>query len=305
MNRFLLVAALISALVFSLGIAMRVVDDTIAPFTYAAAAGWLNVDDGREFALKGTHTVNKFGFNADVDASEESIWDADDLPTEGDGPARCFTNMGTTAAALYISSDDENDASDNNAVTVTVEGLDANWNVVTESDVALGVASAGGTVFAQVGTATWLRVNRAYVTSTSAAVGNVYIGLDDVDGGTDGIPDTIATDSIAVITAGENQTLQACYTVPADFTALVSQFCIGNLSQAAAAQDVTFRLRRSVEGAASRTTELMTLADSVQTCVEHDPPAIFGEKTDIELTAIAGGASQGASGTFDVVLVPE
>jgi len=279
----------------SLGAWFSLVRSIEMDFNTALAAGELAGD----WPTAGA--VNKFGFNADVDTSEESVWDMDDLPTNTAGPGRCFANMATTAAPLCISSDNVADA----GLGVTVEALDANWAPVTIS-ATLGVAAVtSGTVLINpLGTVNLLRINRAYATST-ALTGNIYIHKDcTADTGNNGIPDTPATDIVAGITAGENQTLQACYTVPLGFNALMTQFCIGNLSQAAAAQTVTFRLRKSVAGAASRTTELMALADSVQECVIHDPPSKFTEKTDIELTALAGGASQGTSGTFDLLIIP-
>ena len=272
---------------------IRAVYATHPDFNTALAAGWLAnslIDGG---------TVNKFGFNGDVDTTEESIWDADDLPSGGAGPGRCFANIGTTAADMYVSSDDAADAT----LGISIEVLDASWDVSTVT-MNLGAATGGtGTLFTQIGTATMLRVNRAFATGDDFT-GNIYIHTDTSDTGPDGIPDA-AGDIVAVITAGENQTLQACYTCPNGMDCLLTQFCIGNLSQAAASQDVTFRLRRSVEGAASRTTEIMTLADSVTACVRHNPPIVFDEKTDIELTADAAGASQGTSGTFDILLLPE
>jgi hypothetical protein len=243
-------------------------------------------------------TVNKFGYNADVDTAEESIWDADDLPAEGDGPARCFTNIDVdTPVAIYVSSDDATDAE----LGIEIEVLDGTW---ASSMVAmeLGVAAATtGTVYAQVGSTTLLRVNRAFATG-DAFTGNIYIHIDAADADTDGVPDTPATDTIAVITAGENQTLQACYTVPLGFAAVVNQFCTSNIT--AGIQTIDFRLRRSIEGAASRTTELYTLANGTYACTQHDPPIKFTEKTDIELTADASGVNALASGTFDIVLVP-
>jgi len=281
------------------GFSVRTDDTVQIPFDLAAAAGWLNNTDGREHPLKGTFTVNKFGFNGDVDASEESIWDADDLPTLGDGPARCFANIGDTAAVMRVSSDSAADA----GLGISIEVLDANW-VKSVVLMDLGVAAATtGTVYAPIGSVVLLRVNRALPTG-DAFTGNIYIHTDVADTGTDGVPDFPATQTIAVVTAGENQTLQACYSVPVGFSAMMKQYCIGNLSQAAGAQDVTFRLRKSVEHAASRTTELKTLADEHAECDAHDPPIMFAEKTDIELTAIAGGPSQGTSGTFDLILIP-
>jgi hypothetical protein len=294
------VAALIvvSFCVFTLMAFTTRVDTThYVPFSYGAAAGWLNDStDAREFALKGAHTVNKFGANLDLDQTEESIWDADDLPAEGNGPARCFANM-SSAANLYVSSDDATDAT----VEIAIEVLDAKWDLSTVT-MDLGAASAGtGTVFTQIGSTTLLRVNRAYATDT-AFTGNIYIHKDSTDAAVqDGIPDTVATDVVAVVTAGENQTLQACYSVPNDYEALMTQFCLGNIANVGA---VTFRLRRSVDGGADRTTELISLAADTYACTVHDPPIYFAEKTDIELTGDGAAANNDVSGTFDLLLLP-
>jgi len=237
--------------------------------------------------------VNKFGRNQDSDTSEDSIWDGSDLG----GPIRCFDVIGTTAAALYLSSDDENDA----AKDVTIQYLDANWDA-QEVIVTLGAASAGGTLFVQIGSETIMRINRMFATDT-ALVGNIYAGTDDVDDGTDGIPDTILTELVAAISIGENQTLQACYTVPNGFVALLSEFCTANLNVAANAT-ATFRIRAAVEGTVARTKELLETEEGVFQCTQHNPPIPFEEKTDIELTATMSANNAKASGTFDIILIP-
>ena len=299
MKRFLVVAIIGLSIWLVAAITTRVDTTHRIPFSFGAAAGWLNVDDGVEHTFKGTHTVNKFGRNQDADTTEDAIWDGSDLG----GPIRCFDVIGTTAVALYISSDDEDDASDNNAVTVTVQYLDGSWDQQSV-DVALGVASAGGTVFAQVGSEVIMRVNRAYVTSSTAPEGNIYIGTDTADGDADGIPDTVLTELVAGISIGENQTLQACYTVPNGFSALLTQFCSTNINTAANAT-ATFRLRRSVEGAPSRVVEILEIGESIYQCTPHDPPVMFAEKTDIELTSVMSGNNGSATGTFDLLVVPE
>ena len=279
-----------------LGFSTRVESYHIPSFTLGAAAGWLNPGGDRSFDLKGTYTVNKFGFNADVDTTEESIWDADDLPTAGAGPGRCFANM-ASAAALYVSSDDATDA----AVEIVIEVLDANY-VVSTVTMDLGAAAATtGTVYTQIGTATLLRVNRAYATDTSFT-GNIYIHTDTVDTGTDGVPDIPSTQIVAVITAGENQTLQACYTVPAGYTAMLLNWCKTNASQAAASTAVTFRWRKTLTGMSSRTQSLISLGDEVTQCTEVLPPGYFPEKTDIEVTG-GGATSQAASADFGLLLL--
>lgn len=252
----------------------------------------LQVEMAAALGLVGSaFTVNKFGRNQDSDQTEDSIWDGSDRG----GPIRCFDVMGTTPAALYISSDDENDA----GLGVTVMALDGDWDEVT-IEATLGVASASGTVFAQIGTVDLLRINRMYATS-AALVGNIYAATDDEDGGTDGIPDNILTELVASIEAGQNQTLQACSTVPNNFTALLTQFCTANLNKNANA-NATVRLRSSVEGAASRVQEILQIGEEIYQCTVHDPPVVFVEKTDIELTNVASADDASITGSFDLIL---
>jgi hypothetical protein len=277
----------------------RVQNDLILPFAFGAAAGYLNVDDGRSHPFDGTNTVNKFGRNADVDQAEVSIWDADELPTTGAGPDSCFTIIGTTADGMFVSSDDATDA----GLEISIEVLDANWDLsVITMD--LGVAAATtGTVYTQIGSADLLRINRAFATDDDFT-GNIYMHIDEADGDTNGVPDSPSTQTIAVITAGENQTLQACYTVPNGFNALLDQWTVSNLANAAN-NIVTFRLRKSVEGGAFRTTELLSLANGAAFQDDHDVPVLFTKKTDIQLTAISANVNAAVTGTFDIVLLPE
>ena len=241
-------------------------------------------------------TVSKFGANLDVDASEESIWDMNDLPTAGLGPARCFTNM-ATAADLYVSSDDNGDATE----SITIEVLDANY-VASTVVMDLGGINGTGTAFTQIGTTTLLRVNRAYATDT-AFTGNIYIHKDTVDGGNDGIPETPATNIVAGITAGENQTLQACYTVPAGYHAFITSSCVVNTSEAAAGTAVTFRHRKTPLGGVDRTQLLITLGDETSECSAVDPPTRIESKTDFEVTGGGVGVlNQGTAATFGLYL---
>ncbi len=240
--------------------------------------------------------INKFGFNGDVDTAEESIWDMDDLPTSGAGPARCFDNM-AVAADLYISSSSDSDV----GMIVTVEGLDANWDLF-ELDVTLGSDAGTGTTNVQIGSVNLLRINRAYAVSDQL-VGDVYIHKDAVDATGDGIPDTPATDIVAGITAGENQTLQACYTVPSGYYVLVSTVCLVNSSQAAAGTSVTLRQRISDSSGVdvSRTQLLLTLGNETSECVNIIPPIRIDTKTDIEFTG-SDATSQAAAVTFGMFL---
>ena len=140
--------------------------------------------------------------------------------------------------------------------------------------------------------------------TSTALVGNIYAGIDTADGDADGIPDTILTDFVAGISIGENQTLQACYTVPNNYTALLSQFCTSNHDTAGNAT-ATFRLRKSVAGAASRVQEILQIDEAQYQCTTHEPPIRFAEKTDIELTNVAGANNASVTGTFDLVLIAD
>jgi hypothetical protein len=244
-------------------------------------------------------SFNKFGFNADVDASEESIWDAGDLPSAGDGPDRCFVNIpASVPGIILVSSDDVADA----GLGISIETIDEDWNMLTVEMTLAGANIFSGTLTKVLSLTKLIRVNRAYATG-DAFTGNIYIHIDLFDTGGDGVPDEPATQTIAVITAGENQTLQACYTVPRGYTALLTQFCVSNIANANV-KSVDFRVRRSVMGMASRTTEINSLVNGEYACTLHDPPIRFSEKTDIELTALASGAGAAISGTFDLLLVP-
>ncbi len=253
-------------------------------------------------------TADVYGFNNAIATAEESIWDGDDASGAANGPVRCFTNLTATevptAAALYISSDDEDDSSDGTGVVVvTVEALDANWDPVTIV-APLGAAAAGGTLFAQVGSQTLMRVNRAYVSSATAAFpeGNIYIGKDVSDGGTDGIPDTIATDHVAQIVIGANETRQACYSVPNNYKAYMSYLCVHN-DTTTGTGIVDYRLRTRENGQPAKVRYgRFELASTLSSCQTFSPPMKIDEKTDIQVTG-HGGTSESSSATFGLVLI--
>jgi len=245
------------------------------------------------------YTVNKFGRNSDADTTEDAVYEGSDLG----GPIRCFADVGTTATAFYISSDDPSDASDGaKPVTVTIEVLDADWNIITIEQALGATVGATGAALTKIGTVDLLRVNRAYVSSANPALGNIYINADAVDAGPDGIPDNRATKLVTGIRIGENQTLQACYTVPAGYNAFLTQLCTSNIATVANAK-ATFRLRKSVAGAAARVQELYEIGNGTYACTTHSPPVKFSEKTDISITSVMSANNGKASGTFDLVLI--
>ena len=102
--------------------------------------------------VRGAFHVIKFGTNNDVDGSLETIWDAGGL----------YTYL-TTAATVTVTSTDSNDSeTGTGARTVTVEGLDASYNRVSET-----LTVGGG-----AGTTEFLRVFRAFVASSGSTGSN-------------------------------------------------------------------------------------------------------------------------------------
>jgi hypothetical protein len=241
--------------------------------------------------VPGAFTVNKFGYNAEVtDADEESIWDVPDLG----GPERCNTVITDTATAVFLSSSAAGDATE----SVTIEGLAADYAIQTATVVLGATQVTTGTI--PVAAGTWLRINRMYSTDTDL-VGDVYVSTAATDTDTDGVPDDLGT-IVAAITAGENQTLQACYTVPDGFVALVSNMCLSNTTLGGA-NSLDFRMRVSANGGASRTQMLHTIGAGETTCHPVDPHRVVGERQDIEFTG--AGTTQAATVIFGLIVIPD
>ena len=87
----------------------------------ATTPGWqLAVSSGE---IEGAKIVSKFGENPAVGTSEETIWDAGGV-----------YDYLTTASQLDVTSTDADDTDGGNgARTVVLEGLDANYNEITET----------------------------------------------------------------------------------------------------------------------------------------------------------------------------
>ena len=259
-------------------------------------SGGTSLGGGHEFAngAGGKSRVYKFGFHTDIDDDEESVWEGATVPALDGGPDRCPQD--TSAFTLNISSDAAGDTED-----IVVEGLDANWDAVSET------VTLAGLTYTQVGTASnWMRVNRAYNVGTADLVGVVYLHDDAVDVAVaDGIPDIPATQTKAVINAAENQTLQSCYTVPDGWTANVTAISLAALV-GGAGNAVDFRLRLTKPTGVGRVQLLSSLGNSDSYVETFNPPLPYVARDMLELTAITAAANSNAnvSGTFNLALFP-
>jgi len=218
--------------------------------------------------VDGHKRVIKFGYNGVIQNVEETIWDVGGLYAY---PSSAVTMTATSSAG----------ASDEN-VEVTIQGLNTNYAELSET-VTLNASGTATT------TGSFLRVYRAFVSSSSASSGNISI--------------TNSSTTYAYISIADQQTLMALWTVPAGYTAYLFQidttaFTVQNNKVA------TIRmLTREVNGVFRTQNKFDLFAGSYHqdiTCPQPIP-----EKTDIEFRAIAdsSNADLRVSSTFDIIYI--
>jgi hypothetical protein len=150
--------------------------------------------------VDGWQIFRKFGMNPDVDTGTEEIWPP--------GTLRVLPTSAAAASVVSTSTDDDGDPAGTGALTLTVQGLDSNYDEVEETVTMDGTTPA-------LTTQTFLRVNRAFAVtagSNGTNVGNISI--------------SVGGDLQAYIEANQGQTHQTHYTVPRNRTLLVTSFHI-------------------------------------------------------------------------------
>jgi hypothetical protein len=230
--------------------------------------------------IQGHRNVTVFGFNGDVDTTQVTVW-----------PLPSLITFPAAALQMTVSSTNANDtAAGTGARTVVVQGVDANYNEVTET-----VALNGQTAVTM--SASLLRVNYAYVAtagSGNSAAGDIYIGTGTV---TAGVPAT----TYDIIKFDYNVTTTGSYTVPAGYTAYVSQglFSAGQTTGASPVQGRL--LTRGVDNI-RRTAAVTTVNNGVANYVFEYPLAV-SEKTTLEATAVGTANNNSVSSMFIILLV--
>ena len=232
----------------------------------------LNVSRGK---VRGASHIIKFGENLDVDGSMETIWDAGGL----------YTYL-TSAGVLTVTSTDGDDAAaGTGARTVTVEGLDANYNLVSET---LTVGGGAGSV-------EFFRVFRAFVaTSGTSGTNEGTISI------AQGVTTLAQIRTVGSPTAtGLGQTFMSIYTVPAGYTGYIYQL---DVSTAKADGDV-FLMKRGVnDNGTWRAQDVMhTNINDIERVYTF--PLKIEEKTDIEVRALSPTNNMKCAATFCVLLV--
>jgi len=219
--------------------------------------------------------IYKFGQNSVVGDSVETIWQQGGL-----------YSYPPSATTMTVSSSNTNDTSaGTGARTVQILGLDGDYNEISET-ITLNGQTAVTT------TNSFLRVNRALVLtagSGEANAGIIYVGTGTV---TTGVPANVYT---TINGDGTNQSLQAFWTVPANYNAYIYQTNVstGNSSNTPAVLKTLLVARP--HGGVFNTKEVIVLTDGNH-LQNYSFPITLTEKTDIEFRA----ESSSASVNFDV-----
>lgn len=223
--------------------------------------------------IQGHTAVTVFGYNADVDTSEESVW-----PDGGTVPHP------TVASVLDIVSTDAADAAaGTGARTVFIEGLDGDYNVVSET-----VTLNGTTNVSTV--EEYLYINQFYVVTAGSGGANA---------GT--ITAKLSTTLYDLIAIGYNQRTTAHYCVPADYTGYMVTGVI-TTGQATGSTSVTAFLKQHGPDGILRVGAVSTLNNgSVQ--YDFDPAYVINEKCCVGATAIGAAANNSVSAFFNIVLI--
>ena len=221
--------------------------------------------------------INKFGRNAAVaSGGTEEIWDG--------SAAYVFP-----ATALMTKISQTTNQAAMTGKVIEVQGLDANWAAVTQ-DVTL---NASDTTTAVTMTTPLLRCFRMKVQADVVTDQPIRCHND------------AESQDYAIIGAGNNQTLMAIYTVPADTVAYMTNYWAHhNPATGATFTSNPIKLWASdrANSYAKQLKHVVGVPEDSGFQHPFDPYIKFTEKTDIFLTASPVGAAADVSAGFDLLL---
>jgi len=195
-----------------------------------------------------------------------TIWDVNDTLY----PWSSFSTAGTLSVPTVNASD--------NGKSLVIVGLDSDYNEITET---VTISSSGATTT----TNSYLRVYRAYLTSGSnVAIINIQKG---------GV-------NVARINAGKAQTLMAIYTVPAGYTAYLTQGTATCQDGADATGDMFIRYFGQDAFRVGHTFEVC--GDGGQYFYPFSVPIAIPEKSDIDVRATVRSNNARVTAAFDMIL---
>ena len=230
--------------------------------------------------IQGHSSILVFGYNPDVDTSEETVW-----PDGGTVPHP------TVASVLKISSSSANDTSaGTGARTIVIEGLDGGYNMISET-VTLNGQTAVDTVNS------YLYVNNFYVASVGSGgenAGNINAGTGVV---TAGVPAVLYD----IIAAGYNNRTTGHYCVPAGYTGYMNEGLF-SAGQASGSTAVTGYLKQHGPDGILRVGAVTTLNNGA-TMFNFEQPYTIPEKNCIGASAIGSASNNAVSSFFSIILI--
>ena len=232
--------------------------------------------------VDGWSSIHKFGRNPSVGNVPETIW------MHGGIYSYLDIDSDSTVYAYSASSDDG--AGNDGARTITIQGLDNDFNPIEETTTVNGAAS----------TASFLRIYRAFVaTAGPLATNDGTIIISTAAAGAGTVLADIGTIGTGT-TTGLGQTQLALYTIPAGKTGYLTTWNVGAAPMNNSVT-VTLLARELDGGAPFRSRDIMDTVGGYSTQT-YAIPLHFPEKTDIEVRGTGGNGST-ISSSFDIVLV--
>jgi hypothetical protein len=247
--------------------------------------------------------IHKFGYSKTISGDEQTIWMGGNLYNwdawldgNGDEEAKILTVRSDTSAEP--------------AKTITLQGLDADWNPY-EEDVFIDRAGDTTADFVQT-TGTFRRLHRAFVKSTvknssvtarydAATTGDIQIYTNWTDWGNPG--DLVATN----FKGGNNeifgQTQMCVFTIPEGYIGLLTSV----RASCGSGKSANVQLYTRAHGSNAFLCKEIFEVSSTKAICEYDPPRVIPAKTDVELRAFrnSGSASISIAGSFDIILLKQ
>lgn len=243
--------------------------------------------------VPGLSSVHKFGEAGNIDTADGfvDVWD-------GAGDVAGLTKSGTRVYTYSTTADIDSVVSSSGSDTtdLEVEGLDSNWNAVTQT-----VTLTGQTRVAL--STNLIRVFRMKNEGADPYAGNVFCYVDGAL--TAGVPNTEA-DVRAIIKIGNEQTMMAVYTVPNGKTGYLDQFFASVSKKTAQTSDMELRFRKN--GGVFRIKHRASVIASGTSHVGHRftvPENGLPAKTDITILADSSANDGAVAAGYDLFLVDD
>lgn len=225
--------------------------------------------------IAGHTVVQIFGYNPDLDTTEESIW-----PDGGTVP---HPTVASVLSIVSTSTDDDGSPVGTGARTIYIEGLDSEYNVISET-----VTLNGTTPVSTINS--YLYINSFYVATVGSGGANAGE-----------ITAKVSTTLYDIIAIGYNNRTTAHYCVPAGYTAYLAEGII-TAGQASGSTAVTAYLKQHGLDQVLRVGAVSTLNNgSVQ--YDFTFPYMIPEKNCVGATAIGQAANNSVSAFLNIVLI--